>query len=72
MRVIFKLWNPKTELVAEDSAFVNGTTIPYLSGVVTDTDLEPGQTAEYYVRVNVAKGNPVGYITREIHWERVD
>ena len=72
VRVIFNLWNAKTELVAEDSAFVDGTTIPYLSGVVTDTALEPGQTAEYYVRVKAAKDNPVSYITREIHWERVD
>jgi len=72
VRVIFKLWNAKTELVAEDSAFVEGATIPYLSGVVTDTALEPGQTAEYYVTVNVDQGNLATYITREIHWERVD
>ncbi|UCH61627.1 MAG: hypothetical protein JSU77_07345 [Fidelibacterota bacterium] len=72
VRVIFKLWNAKTELVAQDSAFVDGATIPYLSGVVTDTALEPGQTAEYYVTVNVDKSNPVSYITREIHWDRMD
>ena len=72
VRVIFKLWNAKTELVAEDSAFVEGATIPYLSGVVTDTALEPGQTAEYYVTVNVDQGNLASYITREIHWDRMD
>ncbi|UCH10395.1 MAG: hypothetical protein JSU61_00425 [Fidelibacterota bacterium] len=71
-RVIFRLWNAKTELVAEDSAFVEGTSIAYLSGVVADTALEPGQTAEYRVKVMVAKNNPVSYITREIHWERMD
>ena len=62
----------QTELVAEDSAFVAGTTMAYLSGVVTDTALEPEHSAEYHVRVNVAKDNPVSYITREIHWERMD
>lgn len=72
VRVVFMLWNAKTELVAQDSAFVEGSTIPYLSGVVTDTALEPGQTAEYYVRVKVTKDNPVSYITREIRWERMD
>ncbi len=72
VRVVFKLWNAKTQLVAQDSAFVEGAMIPYLSGVVTDTALEPGQTAEYHVQVSVAQGNPVGYITREVHWERVD
>jgi hypothetical protein len=72
VRVIFRLWNAKTELVAEDSAFVEGTTMAYLSGVVTDTALEPEHSADYHVRVNVAKDNPVSYITREIHWERMD
>ena len=72
VRVVFMLWNAKTELVAQDSAFVAGSTIPYLSGVVTDTALEPGQTAEYHVRVKVTKDNPVSYITREIRWERMD
>lgn len=72
VRVIFRLWNAKTELVAQDSAFIEGTSMAYLSGVVTDTALEPEQVAEYHVRVAVAKDNPVSYITREIHWERMD
>ncbi|UCD37030.1 MAG: hypothetical protein JSW54_09340, partial [Fidelibacterota bacterium] len=71
-RVIFRLWNAKTELVAEDSAFVEGVSMAYLSGVVTDTAVEPDQSAEYHVRVNVPKDDPVSYITREIHWERMD
>jgi hypothetical protein len=71
-RVIFRLWNAKTELVAEDSAFVEGSIMAYLSGVFTDTALEPGQSADYHVKINVAKDNPVSYITREIHWERMD
>ena len=72
VRVIFRLWDAKTELVAEDSAFVDGTTMAYLAGVVTDTAVEPDQIVSYRVRVNVPKDNPVSYITREIHWERID
>ncbi len=72
VRVIFRLWSANTQLVAEDSAFVVGSAVPYLSGVVTDTAMEPDQTATYHVRVNVPQGNPVEYITREIHWERID
>ncbi len=72
VRVIFKLWNAETRLVAQDSAFITGTTVPYLSGVVTDTALEPDQTAEYYVKVNISNDNSVSYMTREIHWERMD
>ncbi len=72
IRVIFRLWNAKTELVAEDSAFVNGMGRSYLSGVYTDTALEAGLTAEYRVGVKIDKSNPVSYITREIHWDRMD
>jgi hypothetical protein len=72
VRVIFRLWNAKTELVAEDSAFVDGTTMAYLAGVVTDTAVEPDQSVTYRVRVNVPTANTVSYITREIHWERID
>lgn len=71
-RVIFRLWNAKTELVAEDSAFVEGIPMAYLAGVVTDTAVEPDQSVTYRVRVNTPKDNPVSYITREIHWERID
>lgn len=72
VRVIFRLWNAKTELVAEDSAFVEGTTMAYLAGVVTDTAVEPDQSVNYRVRVDVPEEDPVSYITREIHWERID
>ncbi len=72
VRVIFKLWSAGTELVATDSAFVDGKNMAYISGVLTDTAIDPGQEAEYHVRVNVAKDNPVSYITREIHAATVD
>ena len=72
IRVIFRLWNAKTELVAEDSAFVNGSGRSYLSGVYTDTALEAGLAADYHVGVKIDKSIPVSYITREIHWDRMD
>lgn len=72
VRVIFRLWNAQAELVAVDSAFVDGTTRAYLSGVITNTALEPGQEADYHVRVEVPSENPVSYVTREIHSEQRD
>jgi len=72
VRIIFKLWNSQAQLVATDSAFVNGNRRVYLSGVVSDTVLDPGQEGSYHVRINVSTDRPVSYITREIHWERLD
>ncbi|MCH7520505.1 MAG: hypothetical protein IIB42_02245 [Candidatus Marinimicrobia bacterium] len=72
VRVIFRLWNAQAELVAVDSAFVDGNTRAYLSGVITDSALGPGQEADYRVRVEVPSGNPVSYVTREIHFEHRD
>jgi hypothetical protein len=72
VRIVFRLWNAQTELVAVDSAFVNGTSRAYLSGVVTDTSVEPGKEVDYRVRVAVDREDPVSYITREIHWDHID
>lgn len=72
VRVIFRLWNAQAELVAVDSAFVDGSTRAYLSGVITDTALEPGQEVNYHVRVEVPSEDPVSYVTRDIHLEQRD
>ena len=72
VRAVFLLWNAKTELVAMDSSFVNGATTSYLSGVVADTAVEPGQEVAYQVRVKVPRDSPVSYITREIRWDQLD
>ena len=72
VRIVFRLWNAKTELVAVDSAFVDGSSRVYLPGVVADTAVEPGQEVDYRVRVTVDREDPVSYITREIHWDQMD
>ncbi len=72
VRVIFKLFSAETKLVAIDSSFVDGSNMSYISGVFTDTAIGPGKDATYQVRVNVPQNKPVGYITREIHFELLD
>ena len=67
VRVIYKLWSEKTELIGIDSSFVDGTKIIYRSGVISDTAIEPGYTAEFNVTVE-ADSSLVRYITREIKW----
>ena len=63
----YKLWSEKTELIGIDSSFVDGTKIIYRSGVIADTAVEPGYTAEFNVTVE-ADSSLVRYITREIKW----
>ena len=69
IRVIFKLWSSETELIAVDSAFVDGNQILYHSGINTDTALRPGESGEYIVNVKTPVNSSVQYITRDIHWE---
>lgn len=72
VRIVFKLWDAKSELVAVDSAFVSGKAMTYLSGVASDTALDPGQGANYEVRVDVAESIHVEYYTREIIFDQID
>ncbi len=72
MRIIFRLWDSKSELVAQDSAFVVGEAITYLSGVASDTALNAGQEANYEVRVDVPDNIHVEYFTREISFNQID
>ncbi|MCH7686929.1 MAG: hypothetical protein IH899_09650 [Planctomycetes bacterium] len=72
VRIIFKLWDSKSELVAQDSAFVVGEALTYLSGVASDTALNAGQEAIYQVRVDVPDNIHVEYFTREINFNQID
>jgi hypothetical protein len=72
VRVVFKLWDAQSVLLAQDSAFVNGKPLTYLSGVATDTAMEPEQEATYQVKVIVPDETRVEYMTREVHWDQVN
>lgn len=71
VRVIFKLWSERTELIGVDSSFVEGTKYVYKSGVISDTSIEPSYAAEYIVNVD-ADSSLVRYVTREIKWDVFD
>jgi len=68
VRVIYKLWSEKTELIGIDSTFIDGSKYIYQSGVISDTALEPGSSAEFIVHVS-ADSSLVRYVTREIKWD---
>ena len=69
VRVIFKLWGSETDLIAIDSTFIDGSDAIYQSGIISDTALLAGETAEYQVKIYVPHNERVQYITRDIHWE---
>ena len=67
-RVIVHLWDEDTNLIASDSSFVDGSSIQYKSGIVTDCAIESGSTARYETSVFVSDTADVRYITKEIHF----
>tara|TARA_B100000029_G_C17502461_1_gene933157 strand:+ start:687 stop:1448 length:762 start_codon:yes stop_codon:yes gene_type:complete len=69
VRVIFKLWGSETDLIAIDSSFVDGSETIYQSGIISDTAIFPGESAEYEVKVFVPRDDRIQYITRDVHWE---
>jgi hypothetical protein len=67
-RVIFYLWDEETNLISLDSSFVDGSTIQYKSGIVTDCAIESGNIVSYEVSVMVSDTSNVRYITKEVHF----
>jgi len=71
VRIIIEIRDKNTELIASDSAFVDGSSIKYTNGVITDCALQPGDVGSFSVVVNVPKGAKYEYETTKIHWENV-
>ena len=69
VRVIYKLWAEDTELVGTDSSFVDGSQRVYISGVVSDCSMEPGDVATFKVTVPISESFTVQYFTKEIRWD---
>ena len=72
VRVIYNLWGKDTQLISSDSSFVEGTQVIYRSGIVTDTVLEPNQSAQFNVQIPIDDTTEVAYITRDIRWSLYD
>jgi len=73
VRIIANLWTPETELAYTDSAFVKGTIHQYATGIITDSAIEPGGTAQFTIVVQRKEnGENVEYRTYDFHWTTVD
>ncbi len=71
-RIIYHLWEENTLPLYTDSSFVEGTTMVYRSGVISDTSIEPGETVEFKTVVPTPDAEAVQYVTREIRWDAVE
>jgi hypothetical protein len=69
VRIIYQLWGSETDLISSDSTFIEGTQLVYQSGIITDTALRPGETAEFFLEIKSPSDKKVQYITRDIHWD---
>ena len=72
VRVIYSLWGENTQLLGSDSTFIEGSQIIYRSGIVTDSVLEPNQSAQFNLKVTVPDSISVSYVTRDVRWEMFD
>ena len=72
VRVIYSLWGENTQLLGSDSTFIEGSQIIYRSGIVTDSVLEPNQSAQFSLKVTVPDSISVSYVTRDVRWEMFD
>jgi len=69
VRIIYQLWGGETNLISSDSTFIEGSQVVYNSGIITDTALRPGETAEFFLEIKSPSDKKVQYVTRDIHWE---
>jgi len=69
VRIIYQLWGGETDLISSDSTFIEGSQVVYQSGIITDTALRSGETAEFFLEIKSPSDKKVQYITRDIHWE---
>jgi len=66
VRVIFYLWGEDANLIAADSAFVDGATRILNSGIIYDSAINPNESAEYEVDVLIDNTEQIQYVTRDI------
>lgn len=71
VRIIFYLYDDKTNLIATDSTFVIGSEIEYISGIRSTSMIPTGSSGNF--RCIVPTNNiPVSYYTTKIHYTSFD
>ena len=70
--VKIKLAREDTRIVAVDSAYVDGNNFRYKTGVISDTSINPEDSAPFSVTVYLPPNADVSYYTSEVHWKEYD
>ncbi|MEA1882449.1 MAG: hypothetical protein U9N31_08630, partial [Candidatus Marinimicrobia bacterium] len=69
VRIVANLWSATTELVQKDSVFIAGKKQKYLTGIQSNTALDPGAMSQFKLVISLSKGDEVSYRTYDIRWE---
>ena len=69
VRIIYSMYDKTTNLVAIDSAFISGNKQIFQSGIISDSSIDPGEFADFYVVIDVNNNDNIEYFVRDIKWE---
>ena len=69
VRVIYHFWADDTNPIVSDSTFVSGNSTIYLNGVISDSSIEPIETATFELITTIPNTINVEYITKEVKWD---
>ena len=69
IRIIYHLWENDTKIIFSDSTYINGNSMQYNNGVISDACLNPGETGTFNLLVTIPDSVNVTYWTKEIRAE---
>ena len=69
IRVIYYLWENDTSPALVDSIFISGNTVKFDNGVISDTSLDPGDTGNFSISINLPDTLNISYWTKEIKYD---
>jgi len=69
IRVVYFLWEKDTSPALVDSVFINGNTIIFDNGVVSDTSLNPGDNGNFSLSIDIPDSLNITYWTKEVKYD---
>ena len=72
VRVIYHFWADDTSPIYSDSTYVLGNSTIYFNGVISDSAVEPTETATFNLNIQLPDSLNIEYLTKEIRWDIFD
>tara|TARA_Y100000590_G_C15666578_1_gene994690 strand:+ start:552 stop:1319 length:768 start_codon:yes stop_codon:yes gene_type:complete len=69
VRVVYYLWEKDTNPALADSVFINGNTIIFNNGVISDTSLNPGDSGNFNLSIDIPDSLNITYWTKEVKYD---